>query len=122
MPRTKAKTSKHPKAPAAATNDVAPAAALPDVMNLDEAAAYLRVTPEDVLSAVRLEKMPGKQVGQEWRFLKSAVNEWLRTPHKLSGKEALLAFAGAWENDPHIEEMLRDIYKARGRPMTEDEK
>jgi excisionase family DNA binding protein len=120
MPRTKAKTTRRPKAPTFPANEVAPATTPPEVMNLAEAAAYLRVSQDDLLHAVRVQKLPARQVGTEWRFLKSAVDEWLRSPPKLSGKEALLALAGAWKDDPHIEEIVRNAYKARGRPITED--
>jgi hypothetical protein len=29
--------------------------------------------------------------------------------------------AGSWKDDPYVEEELKEIYKRRGRPMTEDE-
>lgn len=34
--------------------------------------------------------------------------------------DALKELAGIWKNDPDADEMLREIYKRRGRPMTED--
>jgi excisionase family DNA binding protein len=41
---------------------------------------------------------------------------------KTNSKERLLALAGAWKDDPTVDEMLKTIAKQRGRPMTgEDE-
>jgi hypothetical protein len=32
----------------------------------------------------------------------------------------LLAIAGNWKDDPHLDEMLAEIYEQRGRPMLEN--
>ena len=64
--------------------------------------------------------MPGRSVDGEWRFLKSALQDWLRTPPKPSSREALLSIAGAWKENPFLDEMLKEVYRQRGRPMTED--
>ena len=34
--------------------------------------------------------------------------------------QRLLELAGKWKEDPTLEEMLGEIYKRRGRPMTEE--
>ncbi len=114
MPRTKTKP-KRPKTPATAVE-----ASAGDVMTLAEAAAYLRVPEDDVVSSIHMQKLPGRQVGTEWRFSKPALEQWLRTPPAPGSKEALLSVAGAWKDDPYLDEMLKEIYKQRGRPMTED--
>ncbi|MBV9125912.1 MAG: helix-turn-helix domain-containing protein, partial [Planctomycetes bacterium] len=92
-----------------------------EVLTLAEAAAYLRVLEQDLLQMVIEQDLPGRQVGTEWRFLKSAIQDWLSRPLPRPGKEAQLAVAGAWKDDPDVEEELRDIYQRRGRPMTEEE-
>ena len=33
---------------------------------------------------------------------------------------AFLALSGVWKDDPYLDEMLKEIYKKRGRPMVED--
>ena len=33
---------------------------------------------------------------------------------------AMLAMAGAWKNDPYLEDMVEEIYRQRGRPITKD--
>jgi excisionase family DNA binding protein len=92
------------------------------VLTLAEAAAYLRLSEADVLRLVNEQGLPVRRLGQEWRFLKAAIQDWLRsgTPPK-SNKEAWLELAGVWKDDPYLEDMLKEIYQQRGRSMTEDE-
>jgi excisionase family DNA binding protein len=92
-----------------------------EVLTLSEAAAYLRVSAKDVLRLANRRELPGRQIGKEWRFLKAALRDWLRPTEQVSGKEAFLAFAGAWKDDPDIEEIVRDAHRRRGRPMMETE-
>ncbi len=87
---------------------------LGEVLTLAEAAAYLRVSEGDVLRLVQEESLPGRMIGKEWRFLKSALQDWLRSPGKPDFWKTQL---GAFKDDPHLEEMLREIYMRRGRPV-----
>ena len=91
------------------------------VLTLSEIAAYLRIPENAIFKLVGEQGLPGRQIGREWRFLRSAVDEWLRTPMNKSSKEALLAMAGKWKDDPHLNEMLAQIYEQRGRPMLESD-
>jgi excisionase family DNA binding protein len=50
----------------------------PEVLTLDEVAALLRVSPATVLRETRESRLPGRQVGEEWRFARVHVLEWLR--------------------------------------------
>jgi excisionase family DNA binding protein len=92
----------------------------PEVLTLAEAAAFLRVAEAEVVRMVGPRGLPGRLIGSEWRFSKKALEQWLRTPPEPSSKESLLALAGAWKDDPHAENMLKEIYRQRGRPMTEE--
>src|SRR5689334_14911908 len=92
-----------------------------EVLTLSEAAAYLRVADEEVLRLASLHELPGRQIGGEWRFLKAGLQDWLRTPPPRSGKEALLALAGAWQDDPDVEQIVRDAHRRRGRAVTDRE-
>jgi excisionase family DNA binding protein len=89
------------------------------VLTLAEAAAYLRVPEAEVVRMVGPRGLPGRLIGSEWRFSRTALEQWLRTPPGPSTEESLLALAGAWKDDAHVEEMLAEIYRQRGRPMTE---
>jgi excisionase family DNA binding protein len=93
-----------------------------DVLNLSEAAAYLRFSETDVVRLVYEQGLPGRQLGTEWRFLRDAIQNWLATgsPTVESRKAALLAAAGAFKDDPDLVQIVEDVYRKRGRPITED--
>ncbi len=104
---------------AARSSKSEPAPELPDdVLTLSEAAAYLRLPEDAVLEAVRRQRLPARKVRDEWRFLKSAIQEWLRAPEE---RDFWSTHFGALEGDPYLNEMLDQIYKERGRPMTEED-
>jgi excisionase family DNA binding protein len=48
-----------------------------DVLTLPEAASYLRVTEEALSELIEDDAIPAQKIGQEWRFLKRALNVWL---------------------------------------------
>jgi excisionase family DNA binding protein len=93
-----------------------------EVLTLTEAAAYLRLTEADVLRLVDEQALPARQLGKERRFLKAAIQQWLSagTP-PLAGKDAQLAVAGAWKDDPLVDQELRETYRRRGRSLTAEE-
>ena len=101
----------------ASTGAVVPKS-LPEVLTLAEAAEYLRVSESDVLDLATKHGLPGRKIGDQWRFLRAALQDWLRSP--LLQKERLRELAGAWKDDPYLDDMLEQIYKERGRPMTEE--
>jgi excisionase family DNA binding protein len=104
------KLAKKPPRPNAPANGVARQT---DVLTLDEAAAYLRVAPDEVLRMIDAQAFPGRKFDREWRFLKSALQEWLSQP---PGKKGLLNQLGKIKDDPFFQEMLQEIYERRGRP------
>jgi excisionase family DNA binding protein len=56
----------------------APAApGVPDIMTLSEAAAYMRVGEEDVLSVIQSGELKAKKIGASYRISKKAVDEFL---------------------------------------------
>jgi excisionase family DNA binding protein len=92
-----------------------------EVLTASEAAAYLRVAEVEVLRLAERQEVPGRRIGKEWRFLKAGLQDLLRTPARKSGKEALLALAGAWKDEPDIDQIVREAHRRRGRPVTEHE-
>jgi excisionase family DNA binding protein len=115
MPRTKPQSGSAPPLSAAVANGPPV-----EVLNLTEAAAYLRLPAEDVLRMVREQALPARHVGTEWRFLKTAIQGWLSQPQPQQTGEGVWAFAGAWKDDPHVEEMLQEIHRRRGRSTAEE--
>lgn len=116
MPRTKPK----PGPLAQAVEAVAANGSTRDILTLGEAAAYLRLPELEVIRLVHDQNLPARQAGKEWRFFKTAIQTWLSEPLPKHSKEAQLAVAGAWQDDPYADEELKEIYKRRGRPMTEE--
>src|SRR5438067_827949 len=75
---------------------------LGEVLTLSEAAAYLRLPEKDIVRTIHEQGLPARQIGSEWRFFKAAIQDWLSSgPSKpRSSREALLAMAGKFKDDP----------------------
>ncbi len=70
MPRTKKKPRPQTTVlPAAGTNGP-----MSEVFTLAEAAAYLRLSEQDVRDMIHEQALPARQVGKEWRLLKTAID------------------------------------------------
>ena len=89
-----------------------------DVMTLAEAAAFLRA-PEAVVEQMANEgKLPGRKVGVEWRFIQSALREWLSQSEavpQLSSRGRMLAVGGAWKDDETFPQLIENIKANRKR-------
>jgi hypothetical protein len=86
-----------------------------DVLTLAEAAAYLRLPEKDVIAAASTQGLPGRLVAGEWRFLRSALQQWLSAsqPTAEMRKAAQMAVAGAWKDDPTVDQLREEIEKYR---------
>ena len=78
-------------------------ATFPQILTLKEVATYLRLPAAAVERHAGLGEIPGRRIEGAWRFLRSALEDWLRTPDPSS---VLLSQAGA----------LADDEARRGRP------
>ena len=119
MPRTKTKTTAKPRrAPEPVLANGSPR----EVLTLAETAAYLRLREADILRLVEEQSLPARRHGEEWRFLKEAVRHWLSDaqPTAEMRKAAILAASGSFKDDPDLEDIVEEIYRKRGRPITED--
>jgi excisionase family DNA binding protein len=88
-----------------------------EVFTLAEAAAYLRLSEADILELVHSQNLPGRLAGSEWRFLKAAIQQWLAisSPTPQARKEAQLALAGKYKDDPDLKRICEEAYQQRGR-------
>jgi excisionase family DNA binding protein len=89
----------------------------PVVFTLTEAAKFLRVKKPTLQKLAVQGRVPARKIGDEWRFLRSALENWLTG--NSDSRNAFLEQAGAFKDDPTLMPMLEEIYKARGRPMVE---
>lgn len=91
---------------------------LPDVLTLEEVSAYLRLPIEAVLRQASQGNIPGRKIEDDWRFLKAAIDEWLRSQ---SSRIILLQQAGALADDDSLAELRANIYQTRGRSEVDEE-
>jgi excisionase family DNA binding protein len=92
--------------------------AIPDILTLEEAAAYLRLSRETVVEQALKGNIPGRKIENDWRFLKLAIDDWLRSKNSSS---VLLSQAGALADDESIEQLRVSIYQARERPEADED-
>jgi excisionase family DNA binding protein len=90
---------------------------MPDVLTLDETAAYLRLPKETVEKEAARGLIPGRRIEDTWRFLKAALDEWLRSQ---DSRAVLLQQAGALAEDDQLAELRAIIYAERGRPENDE--
>ena len=90
---------------------------VPEVLTLAETAKYLRVSESDVVEMATQQELPGRKIGDQWRFHNHGLVHWLCVPERRDFWKSQL---GVLKDDPYMDEMLESIYKERGRPMTEE--
>ena len=91
---------------------------MPDVLTLEETAHYLRLPKETVERQAARGQIPGRRIEDTWRFLKAAIDDWLRTH---DSRTILLKQAGALATDETLPELRAAIYAERARLETEEE-
>ncbi|MCI0562470.1 MAG: helix-turn-helix domain-containing protein [Nitrososphaera sp.] len=69
---------------------------IPDVLTLEEVADYLRLSKETIERQAIQGQIPGRRIEETWRFLKAAIDDWLRSH---DSRTILLQQAGALAAD-----------------------
>ena len=66
---------------------------LDDILTADEAAKFLKLPVQRVISLARRGELPAKKTGKEWRFKVSVINQWFSdwqpntfNPNKMAGE------------------------------------
>ena len=77
-PSKKRPTKRRPRPEA---NGVAPSPP-PDVLTLEQAAAFLQLPVETVRGEAAAGRLPGREVGRTWRFGRQCILDWLGTPER----------------------------------------
>ena len=85
----------------------------PEVLTLEEVAAYLRLPQDTIARQAAQGAIPGRQIEDTWRFLKAAIDDWLRSH---DSRTLLLQQAGALADDESMSILREAIYAARKRP------
>ena len=89
---------------------------LPQVLTIEEVAAYLRLPKETVERQAQQGQIPGRCIETTWRFLKAAIDEWLKSQ---DSRTVLLQQAGAFADDKTLPALRKAIYSKRRRSETE---
>lgn len=89
------------------------ATTIPEVLTLEEVAAYLRLPQDTIARQAAQGTIPGRQIEDTWRFLKAAIDEWLQSH---DSRTLLLQQAGALAHDESLPSLREAIYTARKRP------
>ncbi len=89
---------------------------MPNVLTLEETAEYLRLPKETIERQAKKGQLPGRRIEDTWRFLKAAIDDWLRSQ---DSRTILLQQAGAFAGDDTLPLLREAIYSARGRSETE---
>lgn len=89
---------------------------LGDVLTAAEAAGFLRVDEAKLIELAESAKVPGRKIGDDWRFLHSALEKWLDTDVR---ENRLMEHAGAIPFDEDTKAMLKNIYRRRKRSAAE---
>jgi excisionase family DNA binding protein len=54
---------------------------LPEILTLEQAAAFLQVSPRTLQRMLKENRLPGRQVGSQWRFDREQLRAWVRGEH-----------------------------------------
>ena len=68
-----------------------------DIFTIKELADHLRVHPTTIYRLLRQGRLPGFRVGSNWRFNRTAIEQWERT--QATGFEAPIAHGGRKRQD-----------------------
>ena len=99
-----------PKSKPAANGPPVPAG---DVLTLTEAAAFLRVAHDVLRQSAETGRVPGRWIGDDWRFGRAALLAWLGQPEE--PKKLMSAVAGAFADDETLLPMVEEVYRERKR-------
>ena len=57
------------------------------VMTIDELAVYLKTAKSTLYKVIQEDRLPGRKVGRQWRFLREAVDAWLSHSQSPTGDD-----------------------------------
>jgi excisionase family DNA binding protein len=80
------------------------------VLTLEEAAEYLRLSPDVLEQHAIAGKIPGQSIDHTWRFLRSAIDDWLC---RRDSRTVLLRQAGVFAQDETLEALQAQIDRDR---------
>src|SRR5262249_15822470 len=89
-----------------------------EVFTLEEAANYLKLPLDTIEREASRGHIPGRRIEDTWRFLKSAIDDWLRAQ---DSRDVFLQQAGAFKNHPYLDELFDSSYRGRKQSETDSD-
>ena len=83
-----------------------------EVLDLEEVATYLRLAVDVIADQAEHGQIPGRKISDAWRFLKTAIDDWLRS---VDDRALPLRQSGALADDDTLAALRRNIYQSRKR-------
>ncbi len=83
---------------------------MPELMTVEEIAAYLRVNEKTIYRLLKSGKIPATRVGHQWRFDKSSIDSWLQ---KNSVKAKILVI----DDEPIIRLLFKETLEGLGHQI-----
>lgn len=71
-----------------------------DIMTLAEVADYLKVGEKTITRMVQRQELPGVKVGNQWRFLRSVIDDWLMSRLQTSDEDDRAVLIEQDDNPP----------------------
>ena len=91
-----------------------------EILNLEETAALLDISPHALREAAARGEVPGRRIATQWRFSRPALHAWLaRSEDAVSPSDPWLPFAGIFADSPIFEEVMANIAAERERQRAE---
>ena len=59
----------------------------PEILTLSQAAEFLQVSERTILRMLKDGRIPGRQVGSQWRFDRAQLRDWVRGEEPLAERE-----------------------------------
>ena len=87
----------------------------PEVLTLEEAAAFLRLSESTLKQQAEAGVLPGKYLEDQWRFSKQGIVQWLNSPSNKDSHPPAGAGADFVDEDP--EEIIAEIYRERKKHL-----
>jgi excisionase family DNA binding protein len=98
----------------------------PEILTLEQAAAFLQVSTRTIQRMVKRSEMPGRRVGGQWRFDRDQLREWVRGKDLPAAAPApssqldLIAREARWVG-ADLPQMLIDLQQEACRRLAESE-
>jgi excisionase family DNA binding protein len=90
---------------------------LEELMNIKDAATYLRLNSMTVYRLAQKRAIPSFKVGGNWRFKKDILDEWLLQKSSLNVEQndtGSKGFILLVDDDPMVREILKEIVESEG--------